>query len=210
MLEQKQFFQNYNILATTYAYGRILDPIQGQYALSTSGSSTTVSATTAGQLPFALVNAGDLIWFYTADQTVVRRKVATKVDGDSITISSATTLTACAAWYWLPFQTGTAVTDGWHACQKYETKEVTVQFVNAADAGGFTLSIEIKGFGTNTAPIQLIEKAYATGAATSPADSEPFVIPEIAAAVRVGLKGTAGFAGTDDISAYLLGLPRKP
>ncbi len=208
MLEQKQFFQNYDLLATTYAYGAIREPIQGQYALSTSGSSTTVAATVADTLPFALVSAGDFIWFYTADQTVVRRKVTAKASGDSITISSATTLTACACWYWLPFETGTAVTVGWHACQKYETKEVQLQFVNSAGASGFDVSIEIKGFGTNTAPVQLIEKHYATGAPASPADGEVFVIPEIASAVRVGLKGTSGFAGTDDISAYLLGMPK--
>jgi len=208
MLEQKQFYQNYDIASATYTYGKILEPVQGEQAVSTSGSSTTVAATIANRFPFDPVQVGDILLFYTADQTCLRRKCTAKASGDSITVDSAITLTACVSWYFLPFQVGTAVTDGWHECHHYEVKQVRLQFTVSADASGFSVSIEIKNFVLDTAPVQILTKDYVTGTLAAPLDGEVFVIPELAAAVRVGLKGT-GFAGTDNISAWLQGMPRS-
>lgn len=206
MLETKTFFRSYNILSATYTYGRYLEQIQGGKAVSTSGSSTTVSATTSGDKPFTGVAAGADIVFVVGDTTYVR-KVATKVSDDEITVSTAITLTACVSWHFTPFLSGTAVTDGWLAVQKYESKQVSLRPTVLADASGCSISVEVKGFGLDTSPVQIYTKDFVTGTLTPPLDGEVVLIPELAAAVRVGIKGT-GFAGTDDFSAYLIGTPK--
>lgn len=205
MLEQRTFFRNYDILALTYVYGKLEGPHQGYGGVALVSASTTVNAITAGIGTFSPVNVGDFLWFY-AGETLVKRKVATKPSSDQITIDSNPGVTAnVAAWHYMPFKSGATATDGWVPIQKFEGKaSVLLAFPTIADAGGFDIKIEVKGFEIEAAPIFIIEKHYDQG--TTPA-SEEFPIPAIAAAIRVGLKGTAGFAGTDDISVSIAGNP---
>jgi hypothetical protein len=206
VLEEKCFYRSYNILSATYTYGKYLESVQGDEAVSTVGSSTTVTATTAGRGPFDAVSAGDDIVFVVGDNTYVRR-VVTKTSLDEVVIDTAVTLVACVSWHFVPFRSGTAVTDGWLACQKYDPKQVSIRPTVLADASGASVSVEIKGFGLDSTPVQVFQKDWVTGTLVAPLDGEIVMIPELAGWVRVGIKGT-GFAGTDNVSAYLIGTPK--
>lgn len=203
MLEQRSAFRNYDILATTYVYGRIDGPNQGGGGVELVSASTTVNATTSGIGTFAPVQVGDFLWFMNGE-AVIKRKVATKPSNDQITIDSTPGVTkSVAGWYFMPFSKGATATDGWIPIQKFKGKvSVLVDIVTLGDAGGATLKLEVKGFEQEAKPILLIEKDYAQADAPI---SEEYRVPATAAAVRVGLKGTAGFAGADDISVTVVG-----
>jgi hypothetical protein len=207
MLEQRSAFRNYDILATTYVYGRIEGPHQGYGGVALVSASTTVNAVTAGIGTFSPVAVGDFLWFYNGE-TIIKRKVATKASNDQITIDSTPGVTVnIASWYFMPFKNGATAADGWIPIQKFGGKvSVLLLGPTIGDAGGFTFKLEVKGFEQEAAPVLIIEKDYAQADAPI---SEEFPLPATAAAVRIGLKGTAGFAGTDDVSATVIGDPNR-
>lgn len=206
MLEPRTFYRNYDILATTYIYGKLDGPNQGHGGVELVSASTTVNATVSGIGTFSPVAVGDFIWFMNGE-AIIKRKVATKPSNDQITIDSTPGVTkSVAGWYFQPFKSGTADTDGWVPIQKFNgSASILVQAPTIGDAGGFTLKVEIKGFGLEAAPVLFTTKTYTQASAPT---SETIDLPPHAAAVRVGLKGTSGFAGTDDISVSVIGQPK--
>lgn len=204
-LDAKQFYYNYDLDATTYKYGRIGGPqglpVQGKYGLSTVGSSTTVTAV-AGT-PFDPVNIGDVIVFQKGETRIIR-KVATKASGSSITVDTAVDLSGgYAGWFFYPFRIGTAATDGWHAIHPYSAVTIWVSITALSAAGGIDFTIEAASPNIDNAPVTVFTKNYAA------AGTEAINIGEVAQALRIGLKGGSGFAGTDSITVWMTGEVRK-
>lgn len=208
--DQKSFYYQYDMASTSYTYGKIGEQVQGRAGIKTSGSSTTVTASVANAGPFDPVSVGDILEIYVGE-TLSIRKVTAKASGDSITINSAITIGAAgtAAWYFRQFVNGTAATDGWHSCYMYEGKAVKLEYPTVAAGGGIDVSIQVKHFGLSTEPVEIYTVNFPSSGTTPNAAAE-VVIPENAAAVRVGVKGNSDFAGTDSFSAYLIGKLRKP
>jgi hypothetical protein len=206
-LEQRPAFRSYDTLSTSLVYGRIDGPNQGYGGVELVSASTTVNATTAGIGTFSPVAVGDFIWFMNGE-TVIKRKVATKPSNDQITIDSTPGVTkSVAGWYFSPFKSGGTATDGWIPVHKFQGKvSVLVNIVSLGDAGGVTLQIEGKGDSVDSAAVILANRAYAQAEAPV---SEEFAVPTNCAAIRVGLKGTSGFAGTDDITVLVEGNPQQ-
>jgi hypothetical protein len=218
MKDRKIFYLNYDLDATTYKYGKVTGMHQGFGGIKTTGSSVTVDAVVPGQGPFAALLVGDYIWFYLSDTNILKRRVATKPSNDQITVDTAVNLgTGIASWYFLPFRIGATDADGGHSVEAYETAFVEVEILTVAAAGGVDLTIEIKGRAPATKWFTLLAtKNYAAAPAIDvievnkkdatgiPAGGWPNMI----GSVRVGVKGNAGFAGTDDISVFLTGNPR--
>lgn len=206
-LEQRGAFRNYDTLAATYVYGKIEGPNQGYGGVELVSASTTVNATTSGIGTFSPVQVGDFIWFMNGE-AILKRKIATKPSNDQITIDTTPGVTkSVGAWYFSPFKVGATATDGWIPVHKYKgAVTVLANLVSMGDAGGVTLKIEGKGTDVDAAPIILMEKAYAQAEAPV---SEEFAVPTNCAAIRIGLKGTAGFAGTDDITVTVDGNPQR-
>ena len=205
MRESKQFYYAYDLDATTYKYGRLGGPgglpVQGKYGLETSGSSTTVTAV-AGT-PFDPVTALDMI-VIVKGETKYTRKVATKVDGTEITIDSAVDLTGgYSGWFFYPWRIGATNADGWHQVTGYEEMTVHIVIPTVAAAGG--VDVQIQGLSPNLggSPVTLWSNNYA--AATTGDNVE---IGEELLALRVGVKGGSGFAGTDDINIWMTGRVR--
>ena len=132
------------------------------------------------------------------------RKVATKVSNTEITVDTAVDLTAgYSGWFFYPWRIGTADTDGWHAIQGYPLVTVWVEIPTVAAAGGVTISIQTMSPNIGGTPVEVFTKNYAAAA------EEPINIGEVAGALRVGVKGGSGFAGTDEITIYMTGGSRK-
>ncbi len=206
--EQKNFYLNYDLGATTLVYGRVVGRFdQGRLgAVSTVGSSTTLTSTVAGTKVFAAVIVGDLLEFTLPGTAVVgaRRRVTAKASDESLTLSSAIDLSAgCTAWNHLPYREGTAVTDGWHNVESAYRRAVKVDIATLNAAGGLDISIECRGREDLTAPAVVLTKNYAA------ATSDIIEVTEPSQSIRVGVKGNSGFAGTDDISIGLLLEPRR-
>jgi len=204
MLENGMFYKNYDLDATTYKYGRFRDQIQGVGGVKTTGSSVTVNAVTSGIGTFSGVKVGDLIVFYRSDTLIDVRKIATKPSNDQITVDTAVNLdnsgAGFGAWFFQSFDIGTTSADGWLPVQKFGSKKgvrVVIATLNAA--GGMDVSIESKGYAFDTVPVVLIEQHYDVP------KTEHFPVPEEVLSLRVGVKGTTGFAGADDVSIYLIG-----
>lgn len=205
MLETRTAYRNYDTTATSYLFGRLRGAIQVDKGAALVSASTTVNAVVSGVGTFSPVKAGDYLWFY-AGETLVKRKVASVVSPDQITIDSNPGVTAnTGAYHVSPFDIGATATDGWIPVQKFAGKvSVLLSVVSLGDAGGIDVKIQVKGFDLENAPIDIIEKHYDQASAPF---TEEFPLPAIAAAVRIGLKGTAGFGGTDDISVSVSGNP---
>lgn len=203
--EQKDFYFGYDLDANTLKYGRILPrrDMATVGGVQTSGASSTVTSAVALSKVFATVAVGDMVEFVIA-QVLTRRKVATKPDDDTITISGGNvTLTGgISAWYHRPFQIGTADTDGWHNVEDFPTKAVKVDINTLSAAPGLSISIEVRGRGDLEKPSVVLTKAYTV------AGSDVIQVTEPCCSVRVGVMGTTAFAGTDDIDIGLIGYLR--
>lgn len=203
-MEGKQFYYNYDLDSLSYKYGRIGDStglgIPGRYGVTTVGSSTTVTAVTAGALiAFSMVKVGDIIVFEQPPDTKIIRKVATKVSAGEITVDTAVNLSAGAFFFFYPFTIGTAAGNGWHHVQAYSSATIWVRIDTLAAAGGLDISIEGRSPNIGGSSTTLLTKNYAaTG-------TEAINIGEVVGAVRVGVKGGSGFAGTDVFSIWMTG-----
>ncbi len=221
MKDRKIFYLNYDLDATTFKYGKITAPaggFQGYEGIKTTGASTTIDAVTAGKRPFGHMSVGDYILFYIGETPTTRRRVLTKPSDDQITISGANVNLGAGitSWYFFPFKIGVTTEDGAHGVEAYETAFVEIEIPTIAAAGGVDISLEIRGRSPASQWFVLLAKTYAAAPAVDvievnkkdatgiPAGGWPNVI----GSVRLGLKGNTGFAGTDDISAWLTGNPR--
>jgi hypothetical protein len=205
MPEQVQFYSSYDLDATSYKYGRITGPFPGAGGVTAAGS-TTVTADATAQNPFAGLKAGDLLWFRTAEQTVVKRSIATATSTTSLVSSGAALTFTSIPWQYLPFTIGTGLTNGWHRIAHFRPGSVTVHILipTVAAAGGVDVQLQVRGSGNFQAdPNEIWTKNYAA------ADEDAVIVTEVASDLRVGVKGGSGFAGTDDITVFMTGVIRK-
>ena len=205
MAQQVQFYSSYDLDSTSYKYGRITGPFQGEGGV-TADTSTTVTADATARNPFAGLKAGDLLWFRTAEQTVVKRKLATATSTTSLVSSGAALAFTSIPWHSLPFTIGTGLTNGWHRIAHFRPGSVTVHILipTVAAAGGVVVNIEVRGSGNFQAdPNEVWSKTYAA------ADEDAVIVTETASDLRVGVKGGSGFGGTDVISVFMTGVLRK-
>ena len=116
--------------------------------ISTSGSSTTVSAVTATSAPFNLVSVGDLIQFNltspgaAGSAVTTTRRVTAKASADSITVDTAVNIpTAGVTFTYLKFTSGANA--GWVAlgdnAQAFEVYTQLDQLNVGANSIGFKL-----------------------------------------------------------------------
>lgn len=102
--------------------------------ISTSGSSTTVSATTALTVPFADLGVGDIILVKIGpDAAPSIRYITAKASGDSVTVNTAIDLSADATGYffkWRKKVSGTTAADGWFDVSTLSPldRTITVQY----------------------------------------------------------------------------------
>jgi hypothetical protein len=100
--------------------------------ISTAGSNTTVTATTALTVPFALLGVGDAIGVKIGgDATPTYRIITAKASGDSVTVNAAIDLSADATGYfftWRKYVGGTAATSGWFDVANLTDVSITVQY----------------------------------------------------------------------------------
>jgi hypothetical protein len=207
MAEQVQFYSSYDVASTSYVYGRVTGPFQGEGGV-TAATSTTVTAAATARNPFAGLKAGDLLWFRTAEQTVVKRKVATATSTTSLVASGAALTFTSIPWHYLPFTVGTGLTNGWHRIAHFRPGSITIHILlgTVAAAGGVDINIEIRGSRNFQAdPNEVWSKNYAAGSAYEDA----VIVTETGSDLRVGVKGGSGFAGTDDITVFMTGVIRK-
>ncbi len=202
MAEQVQFYESYDLDSTSFKYGRVTGPFQGEGGV-TSATSTTVSADATARNPFAGLKAGDLLWFRTAEQTVVKRKIATATSTTSLVSSGANLTFTSIPWHYLPFAIGTGLTNGWHRIAHFRPGSVTVHILLATlGATSMDITIEVRGSGNFQAdPNAVWTKNYAAGSAYEDA----VIVTETGSDLRVGVKGGSGFAGTDDITVFMTG-----
>lgn len=205
MPEQVQFYDAYDLDSTSYKYGRMTGPFQGEGGV-TAAASTTVAADATARNPFAGLKIGDGLWFRTAEQTVVKRKVATATSTTSLVSSGAALTFAGIPWHYLPFTIGTGLTNGWHRIAHFRPGSVTVHILipTVAAAGGVDVQIQVRGSGNFQAdPNEIWTKNYAA------ADEDAVIVTEVGSDLRVGVKGGSGFAGTDSITVFMTGVIRK-
>jgi hypothetical protein len=204
---RKYFYYQYDLDATTYKYGRLGGPTglpcvkPDRYGAKTSGSSTTV--TSAAGTPFDPVNVGDFLIFSIPPDTKLLRKVATKTSGAQITVDSAIDLgTVGVPFDHWPFRIGATANDGWHQVQMYTSITVHIYIPTVAAAGGVDVQIETNS-GDPATPTVPYTQNFAS------ATTETVNVAEVASALRVGVKGGSGFAGTDSITIWLQGEMRS-
>ena len=205
MPEQVQFYSSYDLDATSYKYGRITGPFQGNGGLEAAGSTTVTGTTPADSNtpsnPFAGLKAGDGLWLRTAERTVVKRKIATLNSPTSIVISGAAMTFSGIPFKYLPFTIGTGLTNGWHRIAHWareKTLHILIPTVAAAD--GVVVNVEVRGQGNFQAdPNQVWTKTYLDAA------EDAIQINQLGSDLRVGVKGGSGSAGTDDISIFMVG-----
>lgn len=162
-MRKAAFVTDYDLDSASYIYcvttGRDADPYgpprQGQTAIETSGSSTTVTAVTAGTNPFALLAVGDVILVQTAPGTTATRYITAKASADSITVNTAVNLDIDGGYSFTWFQVtcGTAATSGWIDVAPYSIVTVTWQ-IDQMNAASIDVLAEGEVLGRGSGPVQ--------------------------------------------------------
>lgn len=205
--QQKTFFLDYDLNATSYVYQVYGDEIQGRGFIATVGSSTTVTASNG--TPFAGLAAGYEITV-NLDGVETRRTISTWTSTTSIVVNTAINLSAQSGGYrfsWRSVTNGTATTNGWVPTGHLKNMDVVVVFTTLTGTDGVDVSVECRGLGDATTPLQVLTGNYS--GTTAPTNGDWLPVLEGCASVRVGLKWrTADTAGTDVISAFLRGEER--
>jgi hypothetical protein len=127
---------------------------QGDAPISTVGSSTTVTATTANSLPFATLVVGDLI-NVTVGSTASTRLITAKASGDSVTVNAAIDLSAQATGYafrWRKSVGGTAATSGWFDVAPLQSYTISVQY-DQGDLDALGIRWECRATSLDTQPV---------------------------------------------------------
>lgn len=139
----------------------------------TVGSSTTVSAVTAGTGPFQNMNVGDEIVFPLGTLTPAGtqtpaggesyRYVTAKASADSVTLNAAINLAVPAGrgypFTWRKLSCGTAATDGWFSTSNWQDFTVSFQ-ADQGDASSMDAALQCETFGSASAPIQVWTANY--------------------------------------------------
>lgn len=115
-------------------------PIAGTARIKTTGSSVTVTAVTAGQLPFAGLTVDDVVLVTRPGAAAADvRVIATKTDGDNITVDLAVDWSAGTTGFefrWLDDQCGTTDNDGWIETAGMSSKNVSFMLEQISGVGG--------------------------------------------------------------------------
>lgn len=201
-------FQSYDAPASTDPiFGRFGPDLCGQGPLTTSGSSTTVTAVTAGREPFRGLTVGSELSVNRDGTRDVRYLAAIDAGLDQATLDTAANWEAGPGgstgrtFHYRLFQAGQAVTDGWVGVREFDSVTILYELVsfNATDV---TLYVEGRIKGPQGNPITLVTPIVLTAAGEG-----AIVIPETVDEIRFGvLVDTDG--GANVLNAYLLGRPR--
>lgn len=140
---QRLLYLAYDIAATTFVYGRLTELFQGTRGIQTSGSSTTITAVTSGVGTFSWARVGDFLWVSLLG-VLTRRKVATVVSPDEITVDTAIDLTnGSGAWHYRQYDQGTGADDGAVPVHFLDPETLQVK-VDINAVGGGTNNIEVR------------------------------------------------------------------
>lgn len=173
--------------------------IAGTARIKTTGSSTSVTAVTAGQLPFAALAVDDVIVVTRPGSNAVDwRVIATKTDGDNITVDTAVNwdTTTGFEFRWLDDQCGTTDNDGWIDVQAggMAAKNVTFMLEQVSGVtGGIDWDIECRGSG--------IEAAAGVGGTPTPVIVHPGAAGSCAPGTSAG--GFCNFTTAGKVSGRL-------
>lgn len=200
-------FQKYDIAATTDpVFGRFGPDTVGLNRLLTSGSSTTVTAVTAGTTPFRGLNVGaelsvnrdgtwDVVYLTAIDAGLDQGTVDTAVNWET-----GVQGTSGRQFHYRNFFSGQAVTDGWINRRQFE--DMVIQYALDDPHGTVSFYTEGRIRGPQTTPITLVN-TFSSATAT-----EGFIrIPEGVDEIRFGLL-VASDTGANLVNAYALGMPR--
>ena len=130
------FTYKYDVASSSATYCAVLgrngsswlDPIVSSVPIETSGSSTTVSAVTAGTNPFTNLVAGDVILVSRDNGARDVRVVTAKASADEVTVETAVDWSAEFPFSWLNNSCGTGAEDGWISVDSFTTVQMTVQY----------------------------------------------------------------------------------
>lgn len=181
----------------TYRFGVYGDVQQGQKAIKTAGSSTTVSENASGDGVFQGFGVGDLIHVKSNTTQAWTTRIVTDVTNvpASVVVDSAVTLASPTFWSYQRWNNGTAATDGWFSVSEFDQKSVQFEWVTDTAASA-EVRIEGRINGGNLA--LLYAKSF------SAIGSEIYVIPELVSEIRVGAQITTD-AGTNNVKATFIG-----
>lgn len=206
-MKERILFWGYDLDSTSYKYAKFAEYWSpGSGTLTTSGSSTSVTADTTGA--FADVKVGDLLRvladkYASNGPTFSTVKVITKNSNSEIVVSTALDITAAGPWQYLVAEVpATGATAGWFNVSAFEGKTVHPTITTVAAGGGIDLIVESKGPSGNISILHEVNYAAATA-------EEPIPIGEDVEQIRVGVKGGSGFAGTDVIDIVFSGTPAR-
>ena len=194
-LVRQTLFENYDLDATTLTYGVFAETWSTDETklVNTSGSSTTITAVTAGQKPFNSVAAGDQIQFEFVDTgPAVRLVVSVAADKDSVVVDTAITIaTAGKLFKYRKWYSGTVAASGWFGGGYCIDKALAVRVAQMNVTGTVDIQLECDIPGTGSAGINIYTKSY------SAAGSDLIVVTEFCERFRLGLKISSADDGSD-------------
>lgn len=165
--------------------------IPGTFRLTTSGSSTTFTCSTAGC--FTPVSAGDTILLSTDTVTSTPYRVITKTDVTNVVVDTAANLGATGViWQWYKETRGTTAASGWAPVHPADL----LTFEYNSGTGTANVVWECRGSGLGASAVQIYPDNSAGAAsrsyAASGSDSRTsVVVPRGYAFCRIGVKGTS-------------------
>lgn len=194
-------FQKYDA-PTTLTYGKFSQEIVARKPAKTSGSSTTVSAVTAGDLPFAGIGAGsELHVNRDGEHDVVYFTPDGGGDNDTGTVDAAVDWSTGPGgstgrhFRFRHFLSGTTAADGWIPCREYTGMKIQL-IVHSFNAASVTFSIEGRVKFPQATPTVITTKQF-TATGSDFVDLQPLDAPWDE--VRVGVI-VAGDTGANSVS----------
>lgn len=186
---------------------QLLGPARGEEVrgkrLKTVGSSTTVSAFTAGTAPFALLAVGDILVFSTSgvtpagtvDATIglqTFRQITAKADSDNVTVDAAIDLSTGTGFgfAWYKAASGTAATDGWVPVTGYDEVHFCWQ-ITQSDGASIDVKVEGEDVTARSSPVPMFAKNYTAtyGCAAATPTCDCFtIIPNGYDRIRLGFR----------------------
>lgn len=205
---RKQF--NYRDTGTnsgSYTYTTYPDyPEQGRGGIETSGTSTSISATTASQAPFAAMGVGDIMYIRPgggAAESIT--KVTTWTSPTAIVVADAYDIpTSIASWGWFHKISGQAATSGAVPLNK---SSKTLFVIQVTTLGSTSLDFRLEGRSGSGLDDNVWIPIWTQNITTADLDANgdylfSFEIVGPYTDVRFGEK--ANTPGTDVFSAYLI------
>ena len=151
--------------------------------LTTSGSSTTITALNAADDPFTVVAAGDEITFIVQG-VEYQRVIITNADDDTITVDTAINLSVTpdggAYWRYRTRSCGTAATDGWFSVAQYPFASVTLELNQVNVTGHLEFKVQCRHFGSDNQPVDVYAEGMANyrsgGYDAAQADNDTIIV----------------------------------